>query len=258
MHCISGSSSSVWSGVAVLLLFPQVQAAFRSHGVRRTAHRRIPTEHEQRIAELRAAVQEGRADLLRARRRWRLSARSWQHVTPRTGVPWRWSAAWPRPECTQPSSRTTSTRRGPVGAFFLAIALAQAVWACLVCRDATPDRLVLAGIVEEPRPDRALGALPDHRASLCPRARASGRLGRRLRRSGSSWFSSRPAWVGLSRPQAGARACHESRPAPRGKVVFGSVRGRPGGARTHGRASTEGADEEDLLTGGSSELSATR
>jgi hypothetical protein len=125
------------------LLFPQVQAATRSS--RRTTFRTpaTPSEHEERVAALRAAVQSGQLTTAD------------QVLTP---VP-------------PPAARDSSTWRGLalgssvaaagahaavfphhleeawyLGLFFLVVTLAQAAWACLVLLDATDDRLLLAGI----------------------------------------------------------------------------------------------------------------
>ena len=126
------------------LLFPQVQAATRSS--RRTTYRApaSPSEHEQRVAELRASVLGGQLT----------------------------TADQSRLHSPGPAARDSSTWRGLavgssvaaagahaavfphhleeawfVGLFFLVVTLAQAAWAVLVFLDATSGRLLLAGIV---------------------------------------------------------------------------------------------------------------
>jgi len=128
-------------GVAVLLL-PQLQAT-RS---RRTTFRRPadPHEHEQRVAALRSAVEDGRltsapdvatsptapAQAGRDSSLWRVVAASSSVAA--AGVH---AAVFPH----------HLDEAFLVGVFFLAVTLAQAAWACLLCLDATRP-LLLAGI----------------------------------------------------------------------------------------------------------------
>lgn len=128
-------------GVAVLLL-PQLHSA-RS---RRTTSRPPADrdEHQQRIAQLREAVQDGRltsdpdpaasppAPALAAR-----DASLWRAVAVSSSV-----AAAGVHAVVFPHHLDEAFL---VGVFFLAITLAQAAWACLVCLDAT-RQLLLAGI----------------------------------------------------------------------------------------------------------------
>ena len=128
-------------GVAMLLL-PQLQEA-RS---RRTSYRppANPTEHEERIAALRAAVQEGRltspteAAKASSAMSGARDSSNWRAVAVVSSV-----AAAGVHAAVFPHHLEEAVL---VGVFFLAITLAQAAWACLVCLDATRDRLV-AGIV---------------------------------------------------------------------------------------------------------------
>ncbi len=133
------------AGVAVLL-FPQVQAA-RS---RRTTFRAPAdaTEHEERIATLRAAVRSGRLAAL---------PETALPVTalPVTAGPARDSSTW-RAVAVGSSVAAAGVHAAVfphhldealvVGIFFLAMTLGQAAWACLVWLEATRDRLV-AGIL---------------------------------------------------------------------------------------------------------------
>ena len=129
-------------GVAVLL-FPQVQAAARSS--RRTAFRPPAnlSEHEQRVAELRAAVASGRLTtpevVLRSRGREARDAATWRAVAVASSMAAAGVHAAVFPHHLQESY--------VVGISFLAMTLGQAAWACLVTIDASKDRLLVAGIV---------------------------------------------------------------------------------------------------------------
>ncbi len=100
----------------------------------RAARRRAPRRRPGRPADLRPR-----------RRRPRPRHRPRPHATPRSGAPW--------PSSSSVAAAGVHAAVFPhhldeaflVGAFFLAITLAQAAWACLVCLDAT-RRLLLAGI----------------------------------------------------------------------------------------------------------------
>jgi hypothetical protein len=129
-------------GVAVLL-FPQVQAA-RS---RRTTFRppADATEHEQRVADLRAAVRSGQltsgvptAALAPATTRAARDSSTWRAVAVSSSIAAAGVHAAVFPHHLEESF--------VVGAFFLAVTLGQAAWACLVSLDATRERLVV-GIV---------------------------------------------------------------------------------------------------------------
>jgi hypothetical protein len=126
------------------LLFPKVQAATRSS--RRTGYHPpgSPSEHEQRVAELRASVLSGQLTT---------SEHAVRHAPGRAARDpsvWRGLAVG--------SSVAAAGAHAAVfphhveeawylGLFFLVVTLAQAAWAVLVFLDATNDRLLLAGIV---------------------------------------------------------------------------------------------------------------
>ncbi|MET0839060.1 MAG: hypothetical protein ABWY19_09790 [Marmoricola sp.] len=129
------------AGVAWLLL-PQVHAVAR--GSRRTTFRppATPSEHEERVAALRTAVENrsltspaesaGSRPTARDSSLWRVLA-----VTSSVAAAGVHAAVFPH-------HLDEST---VVGTFFLAVTLAQAAWACLMTLDATDDRLLLAGIL---------------------------------------------------------------------------------------------------------------
>jgi hypothetical protein len=130
-------------GVAVLLL-PQVQAAARSS--RRTTFRppANQSEHEQRVAELRAAVAGGRLTTpdqaaLRSRSRQARDAATWRAIAVASSMAAAGVHAAVFPHHLEESY--------VVGIAFLAMTLGQAAWACLVTIDASKDRLLVAGIV---------------------------------------------------------------------------------------------------------------
>ena len=130
------------AGVAWLLL-PQVHAVAR--GSRRTTFRppATPSEHEQRVAALREAVENGHlttpAETTRARTRDARDPSLWRVLAVASSV-----AAAGVHAAVFPHHLDQSV---VVGLFFLAVTLAQAAWACLVTLDATDDRLLLAGIL---------------------------------------------------------------------------------------------------------------
>jgi hypothetical protein len=129
-------------GVAYLL-FPQVQAAARSS--RRTAFR-VPTdatEHEQRVAALREAVQTGQLTspqqpasyapvaVERDSSTWRALA-----VGSTVAAAGAHAAVFPH----------HLEEAWYLGLFFLVVTVAQAAWACMVTLDATDARVLVAGI----------------------------------------------------------------------------------------------------------------
>jgi hypothetical protein len=126
------------------LLFPQVQAA-ATRSSRRTTFRAPATlsEHEERVAALRAAVQSGQLTTVD-----QVLERVPAHAARDSSI-WRGLAVG--------SSVAAAGAHAAVfphhleeawylGLFFLAVTLAQAAWACLVLLDTTDDRLLLAGI----------------------------------------------------------------------------------------------------------------
>lgn len=129
-------------GVAYLLL-PQVQAATRSS--RRTAFRppANPTEHEQRVAALRAAVQSGQlttpdAAAVHASLREARDSSLWRGLAVGSSAAAAGAHAAVFPHHLQEAWF--------VGLFFLVVTLAQAAWASLVTLDATDARVLVAGI----------------------------------------------------------------------------------------------------------------
>jgi hypothetical protein len=125
------------------LLFPQVQAAARSS--RRTFRPpATPTEHEERVAALRAAVGSGR-----------LTTPEYPPTpTPahleRDSSTWRGLAVGSSVAAAGAHAAVFPHHLGEawyLGLFFLVVTLGQAAWATLVLLDATDDRLLLAGIV---------------------------------------------------------------------------------------------------------------
>jgi hypothetical protein len=128
------------AGVAVLL-FPQVQAA-RS---RRTTFRppADATEHEERVATLRAAVHSGRLTAVPE------TAASAPGSADRDSSTWRAVAVGSSVAAAGVHAAVFPHHLDEavvVGVFFLAMTLGQAAWACLVSLEATRDRLV-AGIL---------------------------------------------------------------------------------------------------------------
>jgi hypothetical protein len=129
-------------GVAYLL-FPQVQAAARSS--RRTPFQppASPTEHEQRVAALREAVQTGSLttpaeSVVRTPSRVARDASTWRGLAVGSSVAAAGAHAAVFPHHLEEAWF--------VGIFFLVVTLAQAAWAYLVTLDATDGRLLVAGI----------------------------------------------------------------------------------------------------------------
>jgi hypothetical protein len=130
------------AGVAYLL-FPQVQAATRSS--RRTTYRApaTPSEHDRRVAELRASVLGGQlttADqsTLHAPGRAARDSSTWRGLAVGSSVAAAGAHAAVFPHHVEEAWF--------VGLFFLVVTLAQAAWAVLVFLDATSTRLLQAGI----------------------------------------------------------------------------------------------------------------
>ena len=126
------------------LLFPQVQAATRSP--RRTTHgaSASPTEHEQRVAELRASLlgdQLTTADqvMLHSPSHAARDSSTWRGLAVGSSVAAAGAHAAVFPHHLEEAWY--------LGLFFLVVTLAQAAWAVLVFLDATSDGLLLAGIV---------------------------------------------------------------------------------------------------------------
>ncbi len=140
-------------GVAWLLL-PQVRAA---RSGRRTSFRppADAAEHEQRVDELRSAVQEGRLTSAPAAAGTSGPVGDPAEIPAEVPATGRDASTW-RAVAVVSSVAAAGVHAAVfphhlheafvVGAFFLAVALAQAGWACLVALDATRDRLV-AGLV---------------------------------------------------------------------------------------------------------------
>ena len=126
------------------LLFPQVQAATRSS--RRTTYRSpaSASEHEQRVAELRASLMGGQlttADqaMLRSPGRTARDPSTWRGLAVGSSVAAAGAHAAVFPHHLEEAWY--------LGLFFLVVTLAQAAWAVLAYLDATNDHLLLAGIV---------------------------------------------------------------------------------------------------------------
>jgi hypothetical protein len=131
------------AGVAYLL-FPQVQAATRSS--RRTTFRAPVTtsEHDERVAALRAAVHSGQLTasdhvLARVQARTARDSSTWRGLAVGSTVAAAGAHAAVFPHHVEEAWY--------LGLFFLVVTLVQAAWAVLVFLDATSDRLLLAGIV---------------------------------------------------------------------------------------------------------------
>ncbi len=219
-------------GVAVLL-FPKVQAAARSS--RRTAFRPPAnlSEHEQRVAELRAAVASGRLTtpevVLRSRGREARDAATWRAVAVASSMAAAGVHAAVFPHHLQESY--------VVGISFLAMTLGQAAWACLVTIDAEQGPTARRGDRRQPRPGGALGGLAHFGTALRPGSRGGRGLGHRRGDLGAGPRGRVP-------PGTAAHACR--------------TRARDGGPRTHGmglgaavgaRAARPDPDRFPTLTG---------
>ena len=112
--------------------------------VRRSARRRDPTEHEQRVDALRAAVQTGQLTapdepLVRPPPQVARDSSTWRGLAVGSSVAAAGAHAADFPHHLEEAWY--------VGVFLLVVTLAQAAWACLVWLDATRGRVLVAGIV---------------------------------------------------------------------------------------------------------------
>ena len=195
-HSTCCSWSSAWSA-SLCCCFPQLQAApvlpaydvppaGESHRAR-AAHRRAARRRPGRSADLRRPRPRSLPGPPAAR-----DSSTWRAVAVVSSV----AAAGVHAAVFPHHLEEAGARRRSSSS---CVTLAQAAWACLVCLDATRDRLLLAGIVGN------LGLVALWAVSrtvglpVRSRARGRGRLGPRVPRPGS-WSSWPPAVVGLRRP----------------------------------------------------------